>query len=118
MPDVVDQQTGGPVVVDHQDIRVAVIVHVSESNSAAHLGQGYDATAFLTHIFIPAISEVVEQQFLLLQGITVARPGLCFDGLDLAIRYENVQPSVVIIVDKANAEACVRHGDAPQAGLK
>src|SRR5438876_6253412 len=69
VPDVVDQQTGGTVVVNHQDIRVAVVIDVAESNTAAHLGQSYDGTGFLTHIFIAAISGFLDMRFLLLNGI-------------------------------------------------
>ena len=73
--DPIDQQACPTVVVDDQDIGIAVIIDISERSSPAHFRQLENLPRSLGHVLKAAVPQVVEKLISLMKRIGVVDLG-------------------------------------------
>src|SRR5262245_41618074 len=104
IPDLVDEQPRRTVVVDDNDVGVAVVVDVAERRTAADLGERERRARLVADVFEPAETGVVKQLPALAEGKRVALLGQRVDRPYGPVHAEHVEAAVVVSVETVHTE--------------
>jgi len=96
------QQERRPSVVSYHQIHEPVIVEINERDSTDHVRRLQPTAGFLARFDELPVAFVVKLGVELL--VVDIRHGLLDLGIDVAICDEQIQPSIVVIVEEASTE--------------
>src|SRR5262249_19038389 len=111
---LIQKHHGRSVVDRHDDVGVAVVVEIAERGRAIYRFARKCWTRPARYIAELAVAQVVEQEVLHPQRHRLA--ALPLDQIDGAVGGEQIEPSVVVVVDPAGTEAGERRRGLRQAG--
>ena len=112
----VQEQPSGTVFVDDHDVHVAVAVQVTGGEPASHLAPGERLARAVRHVGEAAVPEVAQEQPGLRQRQRIHRSRRRIDEVDRPVGQGQIEPAVVVVVEKARAESRERQGGRKQAG--
>ncbi len=111
---LVDQQSDPCVVVNQQDIGVAVVVHVSEGHPTADFLHLEGLAPLARNIFKCAVASVVIELVSLIQRVGITRSyAVCQNSYGTRGDCD-IQPTVVVVIEPARSERRNRKAGGPQ----
>ena len=113
--DVVDQQSRPSGSVAHQHVDVAVVVDVAEGGAAADFRQLECRAGAIGDVLEPAVAEIAEQLFPLVQRERIVRVPERFNGRNRSVDRQDVEPAVVVEVEPGGPESGIREARGRQA---
>src|SRR5436305_13918051 len=109
------QQQGRVSIVGYDHVHEPIIIEIGKSNASADMGCLKASTGQLGSLYELAVPFIVKQRVDLL--IVNLRGGLFDFGIDVAISNEQVQPFIVVVIEKAPTKAEHVARGARDAGL-
>ena len=109
------QQQGRISIVGYDCVHEPIIIEIGKSNASADMGCLKAAAGQLGSLYELAVPFIVKQRVDLL--VVNLRSGLFDFGIDVAISNEQVQPPIVVVIEKAPTEAEHVVRGARDAGL-
>src|SRR5271155_3609743 len=92
------------------DVDVSVVIVIAEGTSARGHGGGDSRTGFVCDLFESTVAEIAIQVFVLCVGSFGFRTA--HFGIYMAVGYKDVQPSIVVHIEEAEAPAKIARVDA------
>jgi hypothetical protein len=114
--DRVQQELDRALVVGHHHVDVPVVVDVAEGRATARIAPLERRAAHRRHVVETAGAEVAEELLGLPEHVGLAPARGRVRQLDRAVHRQHIEPSVVVDVQPAGAEARVRQ--APRADAR
>ena len=95
----VDQHARTAVVVDDDDVRIAVIVDVAKGRAAPNLRQTNCCPGLRGNVFEVAVVDVVKELLRLMEWKPIAGARKRLDDIHRAIDDEKIGPAVIVVVN-------------------